>query len=167
MARRRVDFRRQPLPWSLLAELGIKHKRTPPYTPQYNGVAERALSLPRDKTAVLLRGVTEAVSERFWVEVMAYDFEMFNKCVTGSLDRDKTPYKMGHGRPPAFHTLLPFVTVGYRCLKTPAHKLASREAKCILLGTAGFHDVNDHRPRDTFRLRNLTIGAIIWRRAVT
>ena len=72
-----------------------------------------------------------------------------------------------HGRPPAFDTLLPFGTVGYRRVEKPAHKLASRGAKCILLGTAGPHDVNDHRPCGTFRVRDLTTGAIIWRQAVT
>ena len=52
-------------------------------------------------------------------------------------------------------------------MEKPAHKLASRGAKCILLGTASSHDVNDHRPRGTFRVRDLTTGAIIWRQAVT
>ena len=49
---------------SLLAELGIKHERTPLYTPQYNRVAERTLGLLRDKTVALLRGVTEGANER-------------------------------------------------------------------------------------------------------
>ena len=146
---------------SLLAELGIKHERTPPYTPQYNGVAERILGLLRDKTVALLRGVTKGASERLWAEAMAYACDMSNKCVTDSLDHDKTPYEMWHGRLPAFDTLLPFGTVGYRRVEKPAHKLASRGAKCILSGTAGPHDVNDHRPRGTFRVRDLTTGATI------
>ena len=93
---------------------------------------------------------------------MAYACDMSNKCVTNSLDHDKTLYEMCHGRPPAFDILLPFGTVGHRRVEKPAHKLASRGAKCILLGTAGPHDVNDHRPRSTFRVRVLTTGAIIW-----
>ena len=152
---------------SLLAELGIRHERTPPYTPQYNGVAERILGLLRDKTVALLRGMTEGASERLWLEAMAYACDMSNKCVIDSLDHDKTPYELWHGRPPAFDTLLPFGTVGYQRVEKPAHKLASRGAKCILLDTAGPHGVNDHRPRVTFRVRDLTIGAIIWRQAVT
>ena len=152
---------------SLLAELGIKHERSPQYTPQYNGVAERTLGLLRDKTVALLRRVTEGTSERLWAEAMAYACDMSNKCVTDSIDHDKTPYEMWHGRPPAFDTLLPFGTAGYRRVEKPAHKLASRGAKYILLGTAGPHDVNDHRPRGTFRVRDLTTGAIIWRQAVT
>ena len=151
---------------SLLAELGIKHERTPPYTPQYNGVAERTLNLLRDKTVALLHGVTEGASERLRAEPMAYACDISNKCVTDSLDHDKTPYEMWHGRPPAFDTLLPFGTVGYRRVEKPAHKLALRGAKCILLGTAGPHDVNDYRPRGTFRVRGLTTGAIIRRQAV-
>ena len=74
---------------------------------------------------------------------------------------------MWHGRPPAFDTLLPFGTVGYRRVGKPAHKLTSRGVKCIFPGTVGSHDVNDHRPRGTFRVRDLTTGAIIWRQAVT
>ena len=119
------------------------------------------------KTVALLREVTEGASERLWAEAMAYACDMSNKCVTDSLDHNKTPYEMWHGRPPAFDTLLPLGTLGYRCVEKPAHKLASRGAKCILLGTAGPHDVNDHRSRGTFRVRNLTTGAIIWRQAVT
>ena len=98
---------------------------------------------------------------------MAYACDMSKKCVTDSLDDDKTPYEMWHGRPTAFDTLLPFGTVGYWRVEKPTHKLASRGTKCILLGTAGPHDVNDHRPRGTFRVRDLTTGAIIWRQAVT
>ena len=52
-------------------------------------------------------------------------------------------------------------------MEKPAHKLTSRGAKCVLLGTSGPHDINDHRPRSTFRVRDLTMGAIIWRQAVT
>ena len=98
---------------------------------------------------------------------MAYACDTSNKCVTDSLDHDKTPYKMWHGRPPAFDTLLPFGTVVYRRVEKPAHKLASRRAKYILLGTAGPHDVKDHRHRGSFRVRDFTTGAIIWRQAVT
>ena len=152
---------------SLVTELGIKHECTPPYTPQYNGVAERTLGLHREKTVALLRRVTEGASERLWAEAMVYACDMSNKCVTDSLDHDKTPYKMWRGRPPAFDTLLPFDTVGYRRVEKPTHKLASREAKCILLGTAGPYDFNDHRPCGTFHVRHLTTGAIIWLQAVT
>ena len=105
---------------SLLAELIIKHERTPPYTPQYNGEAERTLDLLRDNTVALLRGVTEGASKRLWVEAMAYAWDMSNKCVTDLLDHDKTPYEMWHGRPPAFDTLLPFGTAGYRRVEKPA-----------------------------------------------
>ena len=147
---------------SLLAELGIKHERTPPYTPQYNGVAERTLGLLRDRTVALLRGVAEGASERVWAGVVAYACDVSNKCVTDSVDHDNTPYEMWHGRPPTFGTLLPFGTVDYRRVEKLAYKLASDGAKCILLGTAGPYDVNDHRPRGSFRVRDLTTGAIIW-----
>ena len=95
---------------------------------------------------------------------MAYACDMSNKGVIDSLDHDKTPYEMW---PPAFDTLLTFGTVDYWRVGKPANKLVSRRAKCILIGTPGSHDVNDHRPRGTVRVRDLTTGAIIWRQVVT
>ena len=100
---------------SLLAELGIKHERTPPYTPQYNGVAERTLGLLRDKTVALLRGVTEGASERLWAEAMAYACDMSNKCVTDSLDVAWSTTRVRHP-----------VTVRYRGL--PARGKAGAQA---------------------------------------
>ncbi|CAM9447630.1 unnamed protein product [Sphacelaria rigidula] len=44
---------------NLLNSLSIKPEKTPPHTPQYNGVAERALGILRDKTVVLLRELEE------------------------------------------------------------------------------------------------------------
>ena len=102
---------------SLLAELGIKHDRTPPYTPQYNGVAERTLGLLRDKTVALLRGVAEGASERLWAEAMAYACDMSNKSVTGSLDHDKTLYEMWHGRPPYYRSV-PWATGQWKNRRT-------------------------------------------------
>ena len=136
--------------------------------PQYNGVVdERSLGFLRDKTAVLLRGLTEGASERLWAEAMAYACDMSYTCVIDSLDHDKTLYEMWHSRSPAFDTLSPFGTLGYRRVEKPAHKLALRGAKCVLLGTAGLYDVNGHPSRGTFRVRDLTTGAIIWRQAAT
>ena len=111
--------------------------------------------------------MTEGASERLWVEATAYACDVSNKCVTDSFDHDKTPCEMCHGRPPAFDTLLPFGTVDYRRVEKSAHKLALPGTKCIFLGTAGPRDVIDHRHCGTFRVRDVTMGAIIWRQAVT
>ena len=51
--------------------------------------------------------------------------------------------------------------MGYMRRPTPEHKLASRGAKCILLGMSPNH------PHSTFRVRDLTTGAIVLRQAVT
>lgn len=57
---------------TVLSEGGIKRENTPHYTPQYNGVAERALVILPEKTVALLRGVTEGKSDRLWTEDIGY-----------------------------------------------------------------------------------------------
>ena len=78
---------------SLLKELGIKRKTTPPHTPQYNGVVE-ALGLLRDKTVTLLRGMTAGKSGRLWAEAINYACEMSNRCATTSLNPSVCPYEL-------------------------------------------------------------------------
>ena len=146
---------------SVLSELGIKRESTPPYTPQYNGVVERALGLLRDKTVALLRGVIEGKSDRLWAEAMAYACDMWNRCTTSSLDSGTSPYELWYGRRPTFDNILPFGTVRYLRRPRPKHKLAPRGAKCIMLGLA------PGCPRDTFRVRDLNTGRIDNRQAVS
>ncbi|CAN0472706.1 unnamed protein product, partial [Ascophyllum nodosum] len=117
----------------LLKELGIKRETTPPHTPQYNGVVERALGLLRDKTVALLRDMNAGKSDRLWAEAMKYACEMPNRCKTTSLNPGVSPYELWVGHRPTFDHLIPFGTVGYLRRPRPEHKLAPRGAKCIML----------------------------------
>ena len=146
---------------TFLSERGIKRERTPPHTPQYNGVAERALGILRDKTVALLRGVTEGKSDRLWAEAMNFACQMSNRCVTSSLSGSTSPYELWFGRRPQLDNIPTFGALGYLRRFLPEHKLAPRGAKCIMLGLAeGF-------PRETFRVRDLNTGKVLFRQAVT
>ena len=142
---------------SLLKELGTKRKTTPPHTPQYNCVVERALGLLRDKTAALLRGMITDKSDCLWAEAMNYACEMSNRCTTTSLNPGVSPYELWVGHRPTFDHLIPFGTVGYLRRPKPEHKLAPRGVKCFMLGT----DTNC--PWRTFRVRDLTTGQVTTR----
>ena len=145
---------------SLLKELGIKRETTPPNTPQYNGVVERALGLLRDKTVTLLRGMTAGKSDRLWAEAMKYACEMSNRCTTTSLNPGVSPHELWVGHRPTFNHLIPFGTVKYLRRPKPEHKLAPHRAKCIMLG------IDTNYPRRTFRVRDLTTGQVIMRQAI-
>ena len=145
---------------SLLKELGIKRETTPPPTPQYNGVVERALGLLRDKTLTLLRGMTAGKGDRLWAEVMNYAREMSNRCTTSPLNPGVSSYEFRVGHRPTFDHLIPFVTVGYLRRPKPAHKLVPRGAKRIMLG------IETNYPRRTFLVRDLTTGQVVMRQAL-
>ena len=139
----------------LLKELGIKRDMTPPHTPQYNGVVERALGLLRDKTLALLRGMAVV-----WTEAMNYACEMSNHCTTTSLNPGVSPDKLWVGHRPMFDYLILFRTVEYLRRPEPEYKLAPRGAKCIMLG------IDTNYPRRTFRVRDLTTGQVIMHQAI-
>ena len=96
---------------SLLKKLRIKRKTTPPHTPQYNGVVERALGLLRDKTMARLGGITAGNSDRLWAEAMNYVCEMSNRCTATSLNPGVSPYELWVGHRLTFHYLISFGTV--------------------------------------------------------
>ncbi|CAN0075317.1 unnamed protein product, partial [Sphacelaria rigidula] len=119
---------------NLLNSLSIKPEKTPPHTPQYNGVAERALGIMRDKTVALLRGLEEGKTNRLWAEAMQYACDTSNMCVTSSLDEGVTPYELWYGNKPSLSGILPLGTVGYMRHHSPPNKLAPGGHKHILLG---------------------------------
>ena len=79
---------------------GITHEFTPPDTPPYNGVAERALGLLREKSIAMLQEMTVAASGRLWAGAPNYACDMSNMCVASSLESGTSSYERWYGRQP-------------------------------------------------------------------
>ena len=145
----------------VLDSFGINHEFTPPDTPQYNGVAERALGLLREKSIAMLQEMTVAASDRLWAEAMNYACDMSNMCVTSSLGGDTSPYEKWYGEKPSLQHVRPFGTVGYARGGKRAHKLAPKGEKCIMLGLAHNH------PRDTVKVLIVRSGEVVHRQNIS
>ncbi|CAN0392738.1 unnamed protein product, partial [Ascophyllum nodosum] len=92
---------------------GITHEFKHPDTPQYNGVAERALRLLRENYITMLQEMSMAASDRLWVEVLNHTCDMSNMYVTSSLKGGTSPYEKWYGRSSSLQHLQPFGTVSY------------------------------------------------------
>ena len=91
----------------------ITHEFTPPDTPKYKGVAERALGLLREMSNAMLQEMTMAASHRLWAEVLNHAWDMSYMCVTSPLEGNTSPYEKWYGRKLSLQHLQPFGTVGY------------------------------------------------------
>ena len=75
----------------------ITHEHTPPDTPQYNGVAERALGLLRENMIILMEELDDVINvprEKLWAQAMLFACDVTNKSVTTSTDGGKSPYEL-------------------------------------------------------------------------
>ena len=75
----------------------ITHEHTPSDTPQYNGVAERALGLLREKAIILMEELDDVINvprEKLWAQLMLFACDVTNKSVTTPTDGDKSPYEV-------------------------------------------------------------------------
>ena len=94
----------------------ITHEHTPPDTPQYNGVAERALGLLREKAIILMEELDDVINmprEKLWAQAMLFACDVTNKSVTTSTDGGKSPYELWFGKFPTADHLRPFGAVRY------------------------------------------------------
>ena len=145
----------------MLDSHGITHEFIPPDTPQYNGVAERALGLLREKSIAMPQEMTVAASGRLWAEALNHACDMSNMCVTSSLEGGTSPYEKWYGRKPSLQYLQPFGTVEYVRKGKRAHKLAPRGEQCVMLGIAHNH------PRDTVKVLVFQTGQIVNRQTIS
>ena len=115
----------------------ITHEHTPPDTPQYNGVAERALGLLREKAIILMEELDNVINvprEKLWAQAMLFACDDTNKSVTTLMDGGKSPYELWFGKFPTADHLRPFGAVGYERQSVREHKMAPKGEKCVFMG---------------------------------
>ena len=89
----------------------ITHVHTPPDTSQYNGVAERALGLLREKAIILMEELDDVINvprEKLWAQAIFFACDVTNKSVTTSTDGGKSPYELWFGTFSTADNLRPF-----------------------------------------------------------
>ncbi|CAB1105045.1 unnamed protein product [Ectocarpus sp. CCAP 1310/34] len=139
----------------------IKQEFTPAHSPEYNGVAERALGLIKDaalaariQAPTLYPGAPNYPS--LWAEAIAWSCNALNCTSTTSNPEKKSPYEMWHGHPPPPGATYPFLKPAvYKVKRT--HKSEPKAQKCFYLGPG----INTNR--DCVRILNEKRRAITTR----
>ena len=120
------DFRKY------LAEKGVTQQITPPYTPEHNGIAERANRTIVDMVRCMLYDAK--LGQEFWGHAALTAIHIINR-LPSSAHNNKTPYEIWFGTPPSLGHLRVFGCTAYR--HTPAQtrrKLDRHTEKCRLIG---------------------------------
>ncbi|GKB66634.1 retrotransposon protein, putative, ty1-copia subclass [Tanacetum coccineum] len=115
-----------------LKDHGIIAYRTPPYTPQHNGVLERRNRTLLDMVRSMMSQTT--LSKSFWDYALETAARILNMVPTKKVE--KTPYEVWHGQAPKLSYLKVWgceVLVKRDTLTKP-DKLESRSIKCIFIG---------------------------------
>src|SRR5438046_4765000 len=122
-------------PFDHLKGSGIIHETTAPYSPDQNGVAERANRTIMERVKAV---IAEAkLDKRLWMEIADTVVYLKNHSPTTSLDR-KTPYKAWYGRKPDLSHLRILGSTAYvHVPKEKRTKLDTHSHKGILVGYGG------------------------------
>jgi transposase InsO family protein len=84
---------------------GIARKKTTPYTPQQNGVAERMNRTLMEKARSMLNGVW--LEQEFWAEAVSTTCYLVNRSHSSALD-DTTPHEVWSGKKPSLQHIRVF-----------------------------------------------------------
>lgn len=117
-----------------LQQHGIRHEQTVPYTPQQNGVAERAQRTIVEATRCMLKQAS--LGNQFWAE--AAQLAVYIKNVTPSTaSNGVTPWELWHGEKPDVSNLRTFGCTAYAHVPDDTRrKLDDKSRRCIYLGPA-------------------------------
>jgi transposase InsO family protein/ribonuclease HI len=127
-------------------ELEIVHQKSPPYSQQYNGKAERVLQTLIQRASCMLQHAK--LPQFLWGEALNTACYLYNRSPHSSLD-GKTPYEAIMGVKPDIKHLRVFGTLCFLHIpKDKRGKFDARSIPCIFVGYA----VN--MPTGTYRIYN-------------
>ncbi|CAD7003740.1 unnamed protein product [Ceratitis capitata] len=116
---------------NFLKENGIVRQLTVPYTPQQNGVAERANRTLVEMARSMI--VHSGLGECFWAEAVATAAYLQNRSVTKSL-ANRTPYEAWTSRKPNVSHLKVFGQLAIAIDKTEKRKFQPKGKKMVMVG---------------------------------
>ena len=122
-----------------LRDSGISHEKTAPYSPEQNGVSERAnCTLVGRAKAMILDG---NMSDNLWAEAIHTAVYLNNRSPTSA--KNKTPYELWTGQQPNLAHLIPFgAPACYHVPKIRRSKWQSSGEQCKV---AGYQGINQDR----------------------
>lgn len=111
---------------------GIMHQKTAPYTPQQNGMSERANRTIMEKVRCMLYGAK--LSKGFWAEAVKYAVDVINS-LPNSANRQKCPDEIWFGYAPNMNKFKVFGCKAYAHVPNQKRtKLEMKSSKCIFIG---------------------------------
>lgn len=116
----------------LLAQCGIGRQKSPPYTPEHNGVAERANRTVVESARSMLHGAGLGYS--YWAEAVMTAVYLRNRSPSSAL-KNITPFQAWTGEKPSVAHLRVFGCKAYAHVPDERRtKLESKALKCIFVG---------------------------------
>jgi len=112
---------------------GIVHETTIPYTPEQNGIAERAIAIFFEMVQSML--YMAGISLHYWGEAFTYAVHIWTLCSTTVLN-SVVPYEAWTGHKPDVSHLRVFGSLGWAHIPKQVHKgkLESQAVKVRMLG---------------------------------
>lgn len=141
-----------------LREKGIQINDSAPYTPEQNGVSERAVDLVCEKARSML--LATDLSESLWAEAVMTATYLMNRSPTRSLARGQTPFEAFHGKKPPIHHIRIFGCTAYS--QIPKQKIRGKmEPRSKKMRMVGYESTNIYRLWDPVERRvTLTRDAV-------
>lgn len=78
------------------SDMGIRHQRTVPYTPEQNGCAEREMRTIVESARTMIHA--KRMEKRFWAEAVNTAVHVLNRSGTSNV-ADKSPYELWYNKP--------------------------------------------------------------------
>jgi hypothetical protein len=133
------EYRKQMA--ELCSETGIHHEEMAPYTPEQNGVAERANRTICDRIRAILAETN--LRKELWAEIACAVAHIKNRSPTSALGNKRTPCEALYGKKPNVSHLVAIGTKAY--VHTPKNKTKKLDLRGLEGLMVGYRGTNQYR----------------------